>query len=453
MRKQDKNRIQRFSVAVAVCVAFFLLPTLSSVFTSCSPETENIFGESAAIRLQKSVVGYTEILESNTRGWAMDFYPGQRVEGGIAYTAQFKDGKVTLRCERAIDYSELIYKSEYQYGAGDEVTSGYTVKSENSVLLTFDTFNALIHYWSQPFGLQAAGYASDYEFTFLSACADSVVLRGKKYDNRMCLYPLSQEPKTYIGQVASMRSKLSGIPRHRLVADGQTVIINCSDNHLKFNEGGINHDIPFIYTATGIRFYQTVKIRGIVMNEMTFDAASQELRTADGRLVIPAPTLAERFVATHDQWYLDYDKSTGIGEMCDELKTLVETNVKSFKSVDWGYEQLQAIYIGANLLDAEKDAHRMVMGWTIRDNYGSGNVGYFGYAINMELSGDDQESINMIPLEGAIGFGNHIFCQPLVDFIGNNSPYRLTFDDSANPKNVTLTSVKDSGKWFKLSLR
>ncbi len=316
-------------------------------------------------------------------------------------------------------------------------------------MLSFDSFNALIHYWSQPYGLKAEGHASDYEFTFIYACADSVVLRGKKYNNRMCLYPLKQDPQTYISQVAAVRQSLSGIPRNRILVDGQTMTINCSDNHLKYSEGGREVDMPFIYTADGIRFYQMLNIKGVTVTEMSFDTASKELRSRDQRLVIPAPSLIERFVATNEQWYFNYSVASGTSDMCDDMKNVVADVLKGFKTNAWGYEALQSFYIGANLLSAEKDAHRMVVGWTIRDNYGTGNLDHFGYAVNMGL-GESESLITITPVEAAVGFGTRTFCKPLVDFIGGNSPYQVVFDNQENPTSVTLTSAKDSSKWFTL---
>ena len=39
---------------------------------------------------------------------------------------------------------------------------------------------------------------------------------------------------------------------------------------------------------------------------------------------------------------------------------------------------------------------------------------------------------------------------PMLAFVTDNSPYVLTFNDEANPTEVTLTSQKDQSKWFRL---
>ena len=424
----------------------------TALFTSCIEGTDNVFDDSAAMRLQKSVTNYSQILKENTQGWAMDFYPGDLTDGGIAYTARFTDSEVTLSCEQAIDYSKLVSKSEYKYNAGDEVTSGYSVKSESSVILSFDTFNALIHYWAQPFGLDADGLAGDYEFTFLSACADSVVLRGKKYGNLLRLFPLTVTPADYVSRAALMRSKLSAIPRKRIVVDGQTHNIDFANSHLRYFDGDNSFTVPFAFTADGLRFYQPVTIDGVTARELKYDDATNELRAADGRFVLPAPSTTEQFLATMHQWYFGYDKTSGASDMCDELKSIVADIVKGFKSVGWGYEVMQSIYIGANLQSADKDSHGIVIGWDALDNYGSGDHNYFCYAITMyAANGNDQQTISIQPIEAGTGFDKKQFCKPFVDFIAQHSPYQLVFDSDANPTAVTLTSKADSNIWFKLT--
>ena len=438
-------------VIARVMLGMALFTLHCSLFTSCVEGTDNVFDDSSAIRLQKSVASYSQLLKDNTQGWSMDFYPGDLTDGGIAYTARFTDSEVTLSCEQAIDYSELVNKSEYKYNAGDEVTSGYTVKSESSVILSFDTFNALIHYWAQPFKLDADGYGGDYEFTFLSACADSVVLRGKKYGNLLRLYPLTVTPAEYVSKAAIMRSKLSTIPRKRIVVDGQTYNIDFANSHLRYFVGDNTYSVPFAFTADGLRFYQPVTIAGVTARELKYDDATNELRAADGRFVLPAPSTTEQFLATRHQWYFGYDKSSGAYDMCDELKSIVADVVKGFKSVGWGYEVMQSFYIGANLQSADKDSHSIVIGWDALDNYGAGDHNYFCYAITMYTADDDTETMSILPFEAGTGFDKKQFCKPFVDFIGQHSPYHLAFDSDDNPTSVVLTSKADSNYWFKLT--
>ena len=65
------------------------------------------------------------------------------------------------------------------------------------------------------------------------------------------------------------------------------------------------------------------------------------------------------------------------------------------------------------------------------------------------LLSDDVEGTK--PLEDATGFDDHNYCISMVDFIEQNNPYILAFDNEEAPTSVTLTSERDSSKWFKLT--
>ena len=376
----------------------------------------------------------------------MDYYPSDRTAGGIAYTASFKDGEVSMACEQPIN-NTVTGKT---YPVGTEVKSFYRIVSETGVLLTFDTYNALFHYWSQPVSGRMNGFKSDYEFTFVSACKDSVVLRGKKYGNVLRMYPTAESGVNYVKQVQLMRHQLSQTTRKRAVVDGQQKMIAMTDGQIKFSEAGVLKKESYLYTPTGIRFYEPITLGGVSVRSLTYDKAADELASAEKRMVLPTPNTVERFIGTNTQWYFGFDKSTGASDMCDDLFEIVTSINRSMKSADWGYEALQGLYIGYNLADADTDTQRMVIGWTARDNYGGGNYVYFGYGIDMNHFDIERRLISIETLTGTTNFDKHVYCQKMVDFIGQYSPYLITFNNDDDPTEVTLTSDADATKWFKL---
>ncbi|MGG6497602.1 UNVERIFIED_CONTAM: DUF4302 domain-containing protein, partial [Bacteroidetes bacterium 56_B9] len=75
----------------------------------------------------------------------MDYYPSDGSLGGYTLTVVFKNGKSAIASE--ISYAN---DSGESWPAGTEVTSLYQVKAEQEVILTFDSYNPLLHYWSEP---------------------------------------------------------------------------------------------------------------------------------------------------------------------------------------------------------------------------------------------------------------------------------------------------------------
>lgn len=422
-----------------------LLSLLAIVLlASCSRFEDNVFSDSTANRLNQATAQYIDILEGKEAGWVLDFYPADRSMGGIAYTARFHDGAVTMTCE--MDMKDVDNRS---LPAGSEAESRYRVKTERSVLLTFDTFNPLLHYWSTPSGNDSDGYASDYEFVFISASPDSVILQGKKYGNLLKMYPLEGSASDYTKQVAATKKSLSAVPRQRAVIDGKSVPVSMLDSHLNYTgaDGKACH-VPFVYTPDGLRFYQTVTLSGIPFREMTVGDDGQ-LLAADGKIELPVPTLLERFTGSMTQWHFIYSTTNrNRCQMCDEFYYILMESISQCMMEAW--ESVGDMYVGTSKIPASEDAHRTVIGWSTTLL----SFGYeVAYAIDMKVVSEEESLVSITPTEGATLFYNYSFFQPLVDFIGNNSPYVLSFNNQDNPTLVTLTSQKDSDLWFNLRLR
>ena len=83
-------------------------------------------------------------------------------------------------------------KTETQ--AGERVTSKFTLIADQGPVLSFSTYNVLIHYWSEPKGgLDVDGYAGDFEFVITDARENEVTLKGKKHGTIMHMTKLAND--------------------------------------------------------------------------------------------------------------------------------------------------------------------------------------------------------------------------------------------------------------------
>ena len=416
------------------------------LLASCSPHEDNVFGASPAERQQQAIKEYSALLTSSANGWAMDLYPSDLVLGGIAYTARFVGDEVELSTEMLIDNAK---GDKVKYPAGQIVKSEYRVISGQGVMLSFDTYNPLMHYWSQPSGTQSEGLATDYEFIFVSASAQEIVLRGRKYGNLLRLRPLQEDAATYINKVIQMRTTLSDIPRKRAVVDGQSVNVTMMSSHFQYVEDGEDKDIPYIYTPTGIRFYQPVTIAGATVSEMTFDTTSHDLSSPDGRVLLPLPTPLEQFCGTVTQWHFIYGNTDADYDMCDEFREIMKTMIQ--RTTKENNENIDDIYIGMNKQSIDEDAQRMVIGWSTSTSM----VGVWyelRYGVDMTVVDEDNLVIGIRILDGGQYINNYPQFTPMLDFLRNNSPFQLQFDNIQNPQYVKAVSRADSEKWFALKL-
>lgn len=55
----------------------------------------------------------------------------------------------------------------------------YTLKHENGILLSFDTYNRIFHQFSDPQS-DGIGFGGDYEFYVMEHTSDHIVLKGKR---------------------------------------------------------------------------------------------------------------------------------------------------------------------------------------------------------------------------------------------------------------------------------
>ena len=115
-----------------------------------------------------------------------------------------KDGTVTVGAP-----VDGVFKTE---------TSMWDVINDNSTVLTFNTFNHIFHYYSNPdpelglWGADGVGYGGDYEFLVLqyNETENYQLLKGKKRSCYIRMYPLAanQEWEGYYTILDSMRNYL-----------------------------------------------------------------------------------------------------------------------------------------------------------------------------------------------------------------------------------------------------
>ena len=149
-----------------------LFVTLS--FQSCLHDEKNLFSDSASERMDKAVTVDQQMLESSSNGWVLNYYPGEDYsEGGYAYLVKFKNGKVTMASEFS--------------GSDSTFTSDYAMVKDQGPVLTFNTYNPIMHWLSEASISNINTYQGDYEFVVSKATEDSIVMTGKKWGNKMVM--------------------------------------------------------------------------------------------------------------------------------------------------------------------------------------------------------------------------------------------------------------------------
>lgn len=255
---------------------------------SCLKDQKEIFEESYSERVTNYMDGVGKILESQDAGWIMRTYPGSGQQyGGYAFYVKFKDGKVTASCELDPTF---------------ESTSYYKITSDNAPVLSFDVHNDVLHYFATPSAGAYEAMGGDFEFSIKSYSEEKVSLVGKRSGNHCDLYPFNEDmtPGEYLQKVYDMSENVlaatvSGtIGGKEVTGDvdldsrcitfkyydpeeaAQIEAENPSDEEEEEEDdedkGWVTKAMPFMYTPTGIRAYQPIKIAGNTLDDFMYHA-------------------------------------------------------------------------------------------------------------------------------------------------------------------------------------
>ena len=243
----------------------------ATLFSACSPEQEDFFSDSSANRADQTIVEDMKVLTSAPNGWAMKNFPSRSQSyGGFNFVVSFNnDGKVTFSGEP--DIAGETTKKE---------TSLYSVSQSSGVVLSFDSYNAIFSKMADPgapiAGSAGEGMGGDNEFSILSACADSVVLKGRASGNRAVLYPMAegQSWSDYLDSLGEVDGVMYG-SSYTLVmgTDSFSVATDMRGLTITYIEDGnyVDTYASYIITKDGMEFYSPLELNGKKINGFKLD--------------------------------------------------------------------------------------------------------------------------------------------------------------------------------------
>ncbi len=198
-----------FSLSVLVCLA-----ALS--FSSCvKSEEDDIFDKSAAERLNEASALYSGYLESSKGGWVMEYYATNDTvypkDNGYIMLAKFNaDGSVVAAMNNVFSGFRYI-----------EDKSAWEVLTDNGPVLSFNSYNNVIHTFSNPEDLAITtgtgknetgkGALGDYEFVMVDVPEnlEYIMLKGKKRGSytRMTRLPEDVDFRAYLADLDAFNNK------------------------------------------------------------------------------------------------------------------------------------------------------------------------------------------------------------------------------------------------------
>lgn len=287
------------------------LAFVSLSLTSCLHDNEDLFDKPAAERMEEAVKADKELLESASNGWQMHFYTGEQYSGG-GYTMfmKFKSGKAYVSSDIA---------------PGSMVTSSsYDVISDRGPVITFNTYNMIMHYLASPSMSNVEGEQGDYEFVITKTTQDSIYVKGKKWGNKfvMTRVPADVSWEESINKMHAIVNSMrfAYLPEGAASADDAVMF---DPSLRRVYVGSDIEGVPFYFNPDGIGFKDPVTIAGKEVSELKYDSETLGLSSDDNALKLNAYT-PEGYRPLDDylgSWNMSYQAQTESGSMVDAVQT------------------------------------------------------------------------------------------------------------------------------------
>jgi hypothetical protein len=408
-------------------ICSLLIALSAALYFSCAPEEDNIFNDSSANRIDAALKATSEILTGAANGWLMQYYPSSTQQyGGYNMLVSFStDGYVTVSSE--VDDSDLT------------VTSTYTLKQSAGPVLSFDTYNALFHFFSDPknpagIGTNGKGMEGDLEFVIMEAGKDKVVLQGRKTRNRIEMTPLAATVswKEYIDALVEADERMSFAACKYVAGDvSGSVSLSYRNMSITYQDGenSVTVKAPFIVTETGYKLYKSLELGGAVVDEFIYSSSgdSFEFTSSDGKAkLLPVP-INQQFVA--GSWYFTLSRMGSFGAP-------YWNTIKANYSALTGGEQLYYAYLGT------QTGYGFCFASVIGSTAYRGTINY-----TYELIGEDQVKFTYATYDGNGGwYLQNAYFNYLIHPISPNTKdafriFTLTTNSMSNPAWIKLQDV------------
>ncbi len=232
------------------------LPML--LMQSCLKDQEDAFPESASKRLTNLIDKTEETLIGAENGWQLDYYYGNNVtEGGVPMTLTFEKGKVSVASDAD---TTKVYESHW------------SMVGDNGAVLSFDSYNALLHRYATPSSSKYQADQGDFEFVIDSVGADEIHVHGKKNGQPLVFRRLTKDRKQYISEELEQKNE-NYLKMASANIGGKDVVLGFNWNDCMATitvDNNSTISMPFTHTDKGIRFFKPFTVSGKTISNFEF---------------------------------------------------------------------------------------------------------------------------------------------------------------------------------------
>jgi hypothetical protein len=409
---------------------FFILILFLS---SCKYEEKDIFELNPAERLNKAMADSYTNLTSAVNGWEMAYFANPD-SAGFTLLVKFKKNGMAVVASQ----SELTQNKAYE-----QDSCLFELIADYGPVLTFNTFNRVLHRFSNPENPDGYGYQGDYEFIVVKNTEQQVILKGKKYKSVIILTKLSDNTNwsTYLQDITNMDKLLFSATAPKLTMTVKNVAYSFTKGYkhiflIKKEGTTTTTSVPFIVTKQGIRLQEKIEIEGVSFQNFTLNAENSALVNVENPECKLSGTddLAPFAINNFKVWNIDPNK------MSANLNSTYNAVFEGFKST-------------YNADDLELSISFFITKFILTVSYSQATTKTEG-KIDLEIAqtAKDAISITKKPTSDTNGakFLNEVSTlNSFITLLSTN--YALTTETKLNPTKIKFSKKTDANQWFEIS--
>ena len=333
-----------------------LIGLFAATMVACSRDEESLFDKSAAERAQEAIETAFDVLTSNETGWEVAYFPNLEASSkGYNMVWKFNaNGKVSATAKNSTTTMNKIMTDS---------ASTWAVKSDYGPILTFDTYNKVIHAFSDPQN-NGAGLLGDYEFLILKATPEVIILKGKKHSAYSVMRPMkTTNLEAYFAACEKMQSYLFGnnnvatlnqgeekmylyngaSGQFQSAAYGSPLVAEAATYHpVCSTEDGI-----IVSTGFGEELHEHIFLYDSVKGELVGEAGS--VMNAGNLNVL----FSSYFTDNAYGWVIDTVGIDSVAPFLAQINAIANDKASKIKQMGFGYKQSLNMYEGGYFVQVQ----------------------------------------------------------------------------------------------------
>ena len=333
-----------------------LIGLFAATMVACSRDEESLFDKSAAERAQEAIETAFDVLTSNEAGWEVAYFPNLEASSkGYNMVWKFNaNGKVSATAKNSTTTMNKIMTDS---------ASTWAVKSDYGPILTFDTYNKVIHAFSDP-QENGAGLLGDYEFLILKATPEVVILKGKKHSAYSVMRPMkTTNLEAYFAACEKMQSYLFGNNNVATLNQGEEKMYLYNGASGQFQSAAYGsplvaetatyhpvcstEDGIIVSTGFGEELHEHIFLYDSVKGELVGEAGS--VMNAGNLNVL----FSSYFTDNACGWVIDTVGIDSVAPFLAQINAIAKDKASKIKQMGFGYKQSLNMYEGGYFVQVQ----------------------------------------------------------------------------------------------------